>query len=138
MRHAPCAGSFHADASALPCGLYAVAVSGNGQEFDDVPFSVFVHGPVVVASITPPCVSIDGGTAVTVALSQMLHASACKPLVMLSSCDAPIPAKFSPDGLSVSFTAPAAARASAGNTLKFSANGGCTWSAAAALPQFGQ
>ncbi len=69
---------------------------------------------------------------------QVLHTAACTPLVMLSSCDSPVPAKFAADGASVTFTSPAVARASASNSLKFSANGGIDWTTAVDFPLFGQ
>lgn len=132
------AGSLHCDCSNLPCGTYSAAISGNKQEFDDTGFTIFVHSPLALPSISPPCASIAGGAVVTVALSQVLHTAACTPLVMLSSCDSPVPAKFAADGASVTFTSPAVARASASNSLKFSANGGIDWTTAVDFPLFGQ
>jgi hypothetical protein len=133
-----CAGAFHADASAVPCGLFAVAFSGNGQDYEPTPYSVFVHERLAIGSIVPPCACIQGGTLVTVDFGQSLHVAACNPLVLLSSCDAAIPAKLSADGRQASFTMPAVARASASHTLKFSANAGGCWTAAKEFPLFGE
>ena len=132
------AGAFHADASGVPCGVYSVALSGNGQDYEPTPYSVFVHNRLVVGSTVPPCASIQGGTLVTVDIGQSLHVAACNPLVLLSSCDAAIPAKLSADGRQASFTMPAVARASASHTLKFSANAGGCWTAAKEFPLFGE
>ncbi len=132
------AGVFNADVSSLTSGTYSMSISGNGQDFDTTAYVVFVHQPLTIASVTPPCTSIAGGTVVSVGVSHALHVAVCQPLITLSSSDAAIPATFSSDGRHVTFTMPAVARAAAGHTLKFSANGGCNWTTAAAFPLFGE
>ncbi len=132
------AGAFHADVSSLTSGTYSMSVSGNGQEFESTAYTVFVHEPLTIASVTPPCTSIAGGTVVSVDVSQALHVPVCQPLIMLSSSDEAIPARFSSDGRHVTFTMPVVARAAASHTLKFSANRGCNWTAATAFPLFGE
>jgi hypothetical protein len=132
------AGLFHADVSTLACGTYSVSISGNGQEFECTAYDVFVHQPLTVSSITPPCASIAGGTVVSVDLGLTLHVPVCQPLIMLSSCDAAIPAVFSSDGRHVTFNMPVVQRTAASNTLKFSANGGSNWTTVKEFPLFGE